>query len=175
MQLVSRLIRVLTTPLQGWGAKPPEKPQRSQEVPDKAISTPVTRPAAAPSVTRPEAAPPDAKSELEQIQADLLTQRAAIVRQSGGALTVRPEVEDAHDTVDLASESYNRSFSLQLRGRGKYNIASIDRALRKIDSGEFGICEECEEPISKQRLRAQPVTALCISCKEEQELEQRRA
>ncbi len=45
--------------------------------------------------------------------------------------------------------------------------------MKKIDSGEFGTCESCEEPISIKRLEARPVTTLCIRCKEEQEMEER--
>jgi thiamine pyrophosphokinase len=45
----------------------------------------------------------------------------------------------------------------------------IDHALAKIDEGTFGICEECEEPISMKRLEARPETTLCIRCKEDQE------
>ena len=45
----------------------------------------------------------------------------------------------------------------------------IDKALARIESGTFGICEKCEEEISLKRLEARPVTTLCIRCKEEQE------
>ncbi|HOX93988.1 MAG TPA: TraR/DksA family transcriptional regulator [Syntrophales bacterium] len=44
-------------------------------------------------------------------------------------------------------------------------------ALQRIEEGTFGICEECEEPISLQRLKARPVTTYCIQCKT---LEERR-
>ena len=45
--------------------------------------------------------------------------------------------------------------------------------LKKIDEGEFGVCESCEEPISPKRLEARPETTLCIRCKEEQERDER--
>ena len=45
--------------------------------------------------------------------------------------------------------------------------------LKKIDEGEFGMCESCEEPISPKRLEARPETTLCIRCKEEQERDER--
>jgi DnaK suppressor protein len=48
-------------------------------------------------------------------------------------------------------------------------LKKIERALLKIDEGTFGICEECEEPISIKRLEARPETTLCIRCKEDQE------
>jgi DnaK suppressor protein len=46
-------------------------------------------------------------------------------------------------------------------------------ALKKIDDGTFGICEDCEEPISRKRLEARPETALCIRCKEDQERDEK--
>lgn len=48
----------------------------------------------------------------------------------------------------------------------------IELALRKIDEGTFGICEECDEPISQKRLAARPEAPLCIQCKEAQEKEE---
>ena len=48
----------------------------------------------------------------------------------------------------------------------------IDLALRKLDEGIYGICEECEEMISIKRLQARPEAPLCIQCKEAQEREE---
>jgi DnaK suppressor protein len=57
----------------------------------------------------------------------------------------------------------------RLRDREKFLLAKIDKALGRIETGGFGICEKCEEEISMKRLEARPVTTLCIRCKEEQE------
>src|SRR3569623_1411121 len=51
--------------------------------------------------------------------------------------------------------------------------AVLERALKKIEDGTFGVCEICEEPIGKKRLEARPETTLCIKCKEDQEREER--
>ena len=48
-------------------------------------------------------------------------------------------------------------------------ISKIDKALKKMDEGDFGVCEECGEEISVKRLEARPETTLCIRCKEDQE------
>jgi DnaK suppressor protein len=53
-------------------------------------------------------------------------------------------------------------------------INKITEALERIDSGTFGICEVCEEEIGEARLRARPVTTLCIDCKMEQERQEKR-
>ena len=47
--------------------------------------------------------------------------------------------------------------------------AEVLKALKKIDEGSFGVCEECGEEISVKRLEARPETTLCIRCKEDQE------
>jgi DnaK suppressor protein len=49
----------------------------------------------------------------------------------------------------------------------------IREAIERIDEGAFGICESCEEEISEARLRARPVTTLCIECKTEQERQEK--
>lgn len=76
------------------------------------------------------------------------------------------------DEVDQASSEYMQAFSLRLRGRERYLNDKIELALRKMDEGTFGLCEECEEPISLARLQARPEAQLCIQCKEAQEREE---
>jgi DnaK suppressor protein len=71
--------------------------------------------------------------------------------------------------MDLASSEYLQSFTFRLRGREKVFLDKIERALRKIDEGTYGICEQCEEEIAPKRLEARPETTLCIRCKEDQE------
>ena len=52
-------------------------------------------------------------------------------------------------------------------------LMKIDDALGRIEAGNFGICEICEEEISIKRLEARPVTTMCIRCKEEQEKQEK--
>jgi DnaK suppressor protein len=70
------------------------------------------------------------------------------------------------DPTDRASMETDRNFELRIRDRERMLINKIREALARIDDGSFGICEECGEPIGMQRLRARPVTTLCIGCKE---------
>ena len=79
------------------------------------------------------------------------------------------DTDDLPDEIDLASSEYTQSMIFRLRDREKFLLAKIDKALARIDTGSFGICEKCEEEISMKRLEARPVTTLCIRCKEEQE------
>jgi len=79
------------------------------------------------------------------------------------------DTDDLPDEIDLASSEYTQSMIFRLRDREKFLLAKIEKALARIESGTFGICEKCEEEISPKRLEARPVTTLCIRCKEEQE------
>lgn len=73
------------------------------------------------------------------------------------------------DPLDRATLESNRNFTLRLRDRERVLVRKIQEALQRIETGSFGICEECGEAIDKERLLARPVTTLCIDCKEEQE------
>jgi DnaK suppressor protein len=53
-------------------------------------------------------------------------------------------------------------------------LTKIDEALQRIEDGEFGICEECGQPIGLKRLKARPVVSLCIECKTKQEEEEKK-
>ena len=73
------------------------------------------------------------------------------------------------DPTDRATLESERNFTLRIRDRERRLISKIKGALNRLDLGTFGICEECEEAIAVKRLKARPVTTLCIRCKEEQE------
>jgi DnaK suppressor protein len=79
------------------------------------------------------------------------------------------DTDDLPDEIDLASSEYSQSMIFRLRDREKFLLKKIDKALQRIETGNFGICERCEDEISIKRLEARPVTTLCIRCKEEQE------
>lgn len=73
------------------------------------------------------------------------------------------------DPTDRASLEADRNFTLRIRDRERKLIAKITNALDRLDNGTFGICEECGDGISDKRLKARPVTTLCINCKKKQE------
>ena len=73
------------------------------------------------------------------------------------------------DPTDRASLESDRNFELRIRDRERKLIGKIREALQRIEDGEFGICESCEEEIGEARLEARPVTTMCIDCKTEQE------
>ncbi|MCK4790342.1 MAG: RNA polymerase-binding protein DksA [Desulfobacteraceae bacterium] len=77
--------------------------------------------------------------------------------------------ENFPDPTDRATMESDRNFTLRIRDRERKLIAKIRDALDRIEEGTFGICEECGEDISAERLEARPVTTLCIECKKKQE------
>lgn len=78
------------------------------------------------------------------------------------------------DPSDRASVETDYSATLRIRDRERKLVQKIDGALERIKDGTFGLCEECGEPISVERLKARLVTTLCIQCKAEQEEEEKR-
>jgi DnaK suppressor protein len=79
--------------------------------------------------------------------------------------------EDPHytDYTDLASFDEGQSLRFRIHNRESNLIKKILTALKRIESGEFGICEDCGEEIPKNRLMARPVTTKCIECKTREE------
>ena len=77
------------------------------------------------------------------------------------------------DPTDRAVLESDRNFLLRIRDRERKLILKIREALKRIEDGTFGICEECGDEISLERLKARPVTTLCIECKRRQEAMER--
>ena len=71
--------------------------------------------------------------------------------------------------ADMATDNYDREFSLRLADNEQEIIKRIDTALEKIDNKTFGLCEICNKKISKVRLKAVPYAELCVPCQEKQE------
>jgi len=88
-------------------------------------------------------------------------------------IDVRDLKDKLSNQVDEASHASAVGFALRIRDRETKLIRKIRETLGRLEQGTFGICEECGEEIPLRRLRARPVTTLCIECKEEQEAEER--
>lgn len=78
------------------------------------------------------------------------------------------------DVIDQANADTDKTFALQMKNRERDTLWQIDSALKRIEEGNFGDCERCDEPISEARIRAFPFTTLCIDCKAELESEEQR-
>jgi DnaK suppressor protein len=79
--------------------------------------------------------------------------------------TDKPADEPSGDIYDQASNERDRELLLLLGDREREKIRNIDEALARIDEGEYGICEDCEEEIPIGRLKAMPFARLCVKCK----------
>lgn len=77
------------------------------------------------------------------------------------------------DMHDLASFEEERLYEYALKDRERRSIVELIDALKRIDEGSYGICEECGKAISEKRLQAAPAATLCIECKAEAEKRER--
>ena len=119
-------------------------------------------------------APPG--SNYAAIRRDLEQQRLIILAEAVEGLANPNGQEALPDVSDQASAEADQNFSMRIREREQRLVKKIDEALGRIDQNIYGICERCEEEIPYPRLKARPVTTLCIDCKtlEEQEEKARR-
>ena len=113
--------------------------------------------------------------QLEEFREMLVEEKRNLLKKAMHTLKNEIELskEDMADEADLASVLTDQNLSLRLRGRERSLIDKIDLALKRIEAGEFGECVVCEEEISLKRLKARPVTTMCIACKEDQERRER--
>ena len=77
------------------------------------------------------------------------------------------------DAADRASEETDRALELRTRDRQRKLIGKIDSALRKIEDGSYGFCEDTGEPISLKRLMARPIATLSLAAQETHERKER--
>jgi len=77
------------------------------------------------------------------------------------------------DPTDRASLESDRALLLRMRDRERKLLTKIDEAVKRIDHGIYGRCDECGGEIGLERLKARPVTTLCIACKSDQEARER--
>jgi len=110
------------------------------------------------------------KERLEYFK-DLLTKKkeVLIAEASKTIVDMSDDEETFPDPTDRASLETDRNFLLRIRDRERKLILKIDEALERIEDGTFGICELCGDDISDERLKARPVTTLCIDCKTDSE------
>ncbi len=112
-------------------------------------------------------------AKYEDIRLDLERQRTTLLNEAGVVLTNRREIEAFPDLTDQASAEVDQNFELRLKEREQKLLKKIDEALDRMASQLYGICERCGKEIPYKRLKARPVTTLCIECKTEQEQEEK--
>lgn len=75
----------------------------------------------------------------------------------------------SYHMADVATDNYDREFSLGLASNERKVLYELDDALKRIEEGSFGICDDCKGQITKIRLKAVPSARLCIKCQQKKE------
>ena len=116
------------------------------------------------------------KKQSDKLKKALLMEKQGVLQH---LLKLKGEsevsVEEGHgDQADIASLEISQAAIQKLGSRERKHLEKIDRALKKFETDEYGICEVCGEEISAARLEARPVAQLCIDCKALQEQKERQ-
>lgn len=107
------------------------------------------------------------RSKLETWKAEILAGSKATINNLQEASSSLPDV------VDRASAESDKALELRTRDRQRKLISKIDAALRRIDDGTYGYCDETGEPISLRRLQARPTATLSLEAQERHEQRER--
>ena len=112
--------------------------------------------------------------QREYFRNKLLDWKEEILAESRETLeTLQAESHNHPDYADRASSETDRSIELRARDRQRKLISKIDSALKRLEEGTYGFCEETGEPISLKRLDARPIATLSIEAQERHERRER--
>lgn len=112
--------------------------------------------------------------QLAYFKQKLLDWKDDILRESRGTVVnLKAETENHPDLVDRASSESDRALELRTRDRQRKLISKIDDALRRIEDGSYGYCEDTGEPIGLGRLEARPTATLSVEAQERHERRER--
>ena len=106
------------------------------------------------------------KEELKKIKKLLLIEKKEIFKMKGLTDSIIAEKEEniKSHIADMGTNSYFKEIAGKLTDIEHKTLVEIDRALKKIDNGNYGICEFCKKPINKQRLKIIPYVRFFIEC-----------
>ena len=112
--------------------------------------------------------------QIEYFKNLLLTWRKDILQESSNTLDhLKEESSNKPDNADRASIESERSLELRTGDRERKLISKINKALKKIEDGTYGYCEETNQPISLKRLIARPIATLSLEAQESHEKSER--
>ena len=119
------------------------------------------------------------KSQLKDIKKELMNEREQLLEQINSIKneSLSKSQKDASGDLsgytlhmaDMATDTYNREFSLELAEGERERLYNLIEALKRIEEGSYGRCDSCDGAISKPRLKALPQAKCCIKCQEKEE------
>ncbi|MFY9402887.1 MAG: TraR/DksA C4-type zinc finger protein [Candidatus Omnitrophota bacterium] len=75
----------------------------------------------------------------------------------------------SYHMADVATDNYDREFSLGLASNDRKALYELEDALKRVEEGTYGICQECKNLIAKARLKAVPQARFCVKCQQKKE------
>ena len=107
---------------------------------------------------------------MEEIRKILLEEKEKIgVEIKSKQLNLSDIERDVGDEVDNSMVEQERELNLLLQDREKQHLEAIEEALQRIETGEYGFCDECGDQIDQKRLMVMPLAQLCITCQQNEE------
>ena len=111
----------------------------------------------------------------EYFRQKLVGWRDELVEESRETISnLQHEVRDVGDEAERATRETENSLELRTRDRYRKLINKIDKALNRLEEGDYGYCEETGEEIGLARLEARPIATLCLDAQERWELRQKQ-
>ncbi len=109
-----------------------------------------------------------AADRRERLRRSLLDEREQVQRSLDGLntdeLSTDSEIGIGNHMADDATEVFNQEAQVSLKQNEQHVLEQINLALRRIDQGQYGVCERCGREIDFARLKAQPYSRFCLSC-----------
>ena len=110
------------------------------------------------------------KRQIETLKQKLIEEKNSLVfSDQVNASNIELSKPEGSDEVEQSITDYTNSHLLRFRNREVFYAKKIDKALKKFEMEEFGMCSDCGEWIRFERLMARPTAEMCIQCKEESE------
>ena len=115
------------------------------------------------------------KDKTEEFRQLLFEERTKIFQNAQRTLTedMTIDLDELADEIDRASVDQNQALTFRLRRRERLLLDKIEHSLERLETEDYWWCDECDAWIGFRRLRARPVTTLCIICKERREKKER--
>jgi DnaK suppressor protein len=105
-----------------------------------------------------------ARQELAEIRQKLNELRDSLSKNVEDKKNLDMLDPEVGDSIDQATQSLDKEILFELSDNERKMLDSIDASLRKMDNGNYGLCEHCKHPIEKKRLKALPSARYCMPC-----------